>query len=59
MEQAIQSIIMNFKEFDPQNVFNVDECGLFYKLAPERTVLLEGPLGRQKAKDCIKVLVYK
>lgn len=43
--------------YDARDVFNADECGLFYKLSPDRTVAQSRPLGRKKMKDRITVLV--
>lgn len=57
VEQALPDLMSKIRQFDPQNVFNADECGLFYKLAPDRTVSLQRPLGRKKSKDRITVLV--
>eukprot|EP00171_Calliarthron_tuberculosum_P002433 IDg2433t1 len=44
-------------QYSHKDVFNADECGLFYKLAPDSTVATARPLGRKKMKDRITVLV--
>lgn len=43
--------------FDRKNIFNADECGPFYKMAPETTSALTRSEGWKKSKDWITVLV--
>ena len=46
-------------QFAPENIFNADETGLFYKLQPDRTMTFKGERcsGGKKAKDCLTLLV--
>ena len=46
-------------EFPPENIFNADETGLFYKLQPDKTLAFKGQKcsGGKKAKDRLTVLV--
>ena len=46
-------------KFPPENIFNADETGLFYKLQPDKTLAFKGQKcsGGKKAKDRLTVLV--
>ena len=46
-------------EFTPENIFNADETGLFWKCLPDKTLTLKGETcsGGKKSKDRITVLV--
>ena len=50
----------NFKQLvnkhSPKDVFNADECGLFYCMAPDRTIAREASPGRKMAKYRITIL---
>ncbi|XP_067684471.1 tigger transposable element-derived protein 4-like [Haliotis asinina] len=49
---------MLLKNYSPENLFNADESGLFYKLVPQRTLHLKGDKchGGKKSKEHITVL---
>ncbi|XP_067650869.1 tigger transposable element-derived protein 4-like [Haliotis asinina] len=49
---------MLLKNYSPENIFNADETGLFYKLVPQRTLHLKGDKchGGKKSKERITVL---
>jgi hypothetical protein len=40
-------------EYNPDNVLNMDETGLFWKLIPERTLATQAGSGGKKSKDRI------
>ncbi len=45
------------KNFSPENVFNCDETGLFWKMKPSRTIS-NGPVsGTKQSKECVTVLL--
>ena len=46
-------------QYKPEDVFNADETGLFYKLRPDRTLTFKGEkcVGGKKQKDRLTVLV--
>ena len=47
------------KDYEPKNIFNVDELGLFYKLLPNKTYRIRGEKfsGGKKSKERITVLL--
>lgn len=51
---TIQNVI---RKYERKHIFNADECGLFYKLAPDTTVTTKGLAGRKKMKDRITLLI--
>ena len=42
--------------YNPKVVFNCDECGLFYRMAPDRTISKKRVPGRKKAKERITIM---
>lgn len=45
------------KDYDPENIFNCDKTGLFWKMKPSRTIS-NGPVsGTKQSKDCVTVLL--
>lgn len=46
-------------EYDPQNIFNVDETGLFFKCLPNETFAFKGDpcFGGKKSKERVTILV--
>lgn len=63
-EQAIGPWINNvlpdlLKKYKPEDVYNADETGLFYKLQPDRTLTFKGEKcsGGKKSKDRLTVMV--
>lgn len=55
-EEVLKSAI---KDFSPDDVFNVDETGLFWQLLPNRTIAFKGErcTSGKKSKERITVLV--
>lgn len=47
------------KGYNPCDIFNADETGLFYKLMPEKTLQLKGEKcsGGKRSKDRLTLLV--
>ncbi|GBO40301.1 Tigger transposable element-derived protein 4, partial [Araneus ventricosus] len=47
------------ERYESANVFNVDECGLFYRILPDRTLCFKGEkcVGGKKSKECLTVLL--
>lgn len=43
--------------YDAKNISNTDECGLQYKIAPDRTMATQPLLGREKQKNRITLMV--
>ena len=50
----IQNVI---EKYDRKDISNANECGLFYKLAPDTTVATKGLPGWKKMKDRITLLI--
>ena len=46
-------------QFKPEDVYNKDKTGLFYKMTPNKSLTFEGEesTGGKKAKECLTVLV--
>ena len=60
IEPWISSILPDLlKKYKPEDVYNADETGLFYKLQPDRTLAFKGEKcsGGKKPKDCLTILV--
>lgn len=47
------------ERYEPANVFNADECGLFYRILPDRTLCFKGEkcVGGKKSKERLTVLL--
>lgn len=56
MVEALHLLRKRISGFE-RNVFNADECGLFYKIDPDATVAINIPGGLKKNKERITVLV--
>ena len=52
---ALPELRAVIKEYAPQNVFNMDETGLFYCLAPDRTIATRQLEGMKKDKARISI----
>lgn len=59
MDWVKSTLVPLLKNYDKNNVFNCDELGLFYKLAPDRTMNFIGEkcVGGKLSKERITVLV--
>jgi hypothetical protein len=49
-------------QYDPENVYNMDEIGLFFHLLPRYSILMpnediSSTRGKKKAKDCVSLIV--
>ena len=47
------------ERYDPHDVFNADEAGLFWRMLPDKTMAMKGDKcqGGKKSKECITLLV--
>lgn len=47
------------KKYTPDDIFNADEGGIFYKITPDKTLKFKGEkcVGAKLSKECITVLV--
>jgi DDE superfamily endonuclease/Fission yeast centromere protein N-terminal domain/Tc5 transposase DNA-binding domain len=51
--QQIEDLRTLTAEYEPRNVLNMDETGLFWKQSPNRTLAIEAQSGGKKSKDRI------
>ena len=56
LDDALPHLLRQYK---PEDVYNVDETGLFYKMTPDKSLTFKGDkcTGGKKAKECPTVLV--
>jgi hypothetical protein len=48
--KSIQHVRDLAAQYGPENTYNIDETGLFWKLVPERTLATEARSGERRAK---------
>jgi hypothetical protein len=53
--QQMETVRTLAAKYDPDNTLNMDEIGLFWKLAPDRTLVTKPGSGGKKSKDRITV----
>lgn len=46
------------KEYEEENVYNMDETGLFWKIVPSRGLLSQSPPGVKKDKSRVSLAIY-
>jgi hypothetical protein len=52
-----ENLYQILKNYNPKNIFNCDETGLFWKMQPNR-IISNGPVARTKqSKDHVTVLL--
>lgn len=52
-----ENLRQTLRDYDPENIFNCDETGLFWKMKPSRTIS-NGPVaGTKQSKDRVTVLL--
>jgi len=57
LETMRENLRQTLKDYDPENIFNCDETGLFWKMKPSRTIS-NGPVsGTKQSKDRVTVLL--
>jgi hypothetical protein len=58
-EWRTEQLLKLFEGYEPKNIYNVDETGLFFRLPPNKTLSLEGdPFnGGKNSKERITVLL--
>lgn len=54
----MQSLDPILNEYEPKNIFNADETGLFFKCTPEKTYMFKGDscFGGKKSKERVTIL---
>ena len=45
------------KEYSPENIFNCDEIGLFWKIKSYRMISNEQISGKKQSKNCVMILL--
>lgn len=55
VQAAITHIQQTIAEFDPNDVYNMDETGLYYCLAPNRTIASGRVSGFKKVKTRMSI----
>jgi hypothetical protein len=51
----LPEIVETVKQYDIKDVFNMDETGLFYRMAPDRTIASQNLSGSKKEKSRISI----
>jgi hypothetical protein len=59
---ALEELYSIIAQYDPENVYNMDETGLFFRLLPKYSILMpnediSSTRGKKKAKDCVSLIV--
>jgi hypothetical protein len=57
LDEMRKNISEILKEYDPQDIFNCDETGLFWKMRPSRTISNHSMSGTKQSKDRVTVLL--
>lgn len=58
-EETLPSHIEDISEYKARNLFNTNECGIFYKLAPEWSIVQQRPMDGRYLRNgslCLCVL---
>ena len=56
IRKDLSKIQARLKSFSPKDIWNCDETGLFWKMAPDKTIRLSALPGRKKQKDRITIM---
>jgi hypothetical protein len=59
---ALEELYSIIAQYDPENVYNMDETGLFFRLLPRYSILMpnediSSTRGKKKAKDPVSLIV--
>jgi len=59
---ALEELYSIIAQYDPENVYNMDETGLFFRLLPKYSILMpnkdiSSTKGKKKAKDRVSLIV--
>ena len=57
LETMRENLRQILKEYSPQDIFNCDETGLFWKMKPCRTISNEQTSGKKQSKDRVTILL--
>lgn len=49
--EELPKLMQRVREYEAENVFNCDECGLFFQTAPDRTIATSPMNGRKALKS--------
>ena len=52
-----ENLQQTLKDYSPEDIFNCDETGLFWKMKPSRTISNEQVSGMKQSKDYVTVLL--
>jgi hypothetical protein len=60
---ALEELYSIIAQYDPENVYNMDETGLFFCLLPRYSIMMSNEdisstKGKKKAKDRVSLIVY-
>lgn len=55
LAEALPAIKAVLAQYEPHNIFNMDETGLFYSMAPDKTIAMRQIEGAKKCKSRITV----
>ena len=61
LENCIPTILSELKNYHPEDIYNFDECELFYRMEPDRSLATKRLSGRKKIKKglqlhCVQIL---
>jgi len=59
---TLEELYSIIAQYDPENVYNMDETGLFFRLLPKYSIMMpnediSSTRGKKKAKDCVSLIV--
>lgn len=57
LETMRENLWQILKEYSPEDIFNCDETGLFWKMKPCRTISNEQTSGKKQSKDRVMILL--
>jgi hypothetical protein len=51
-----EKLHQTLRDYDPKDIFNCDETGLFWKMKPSHTISNSPVAGTKQSKDCVTIL---
>ena len=57
VRQAVQTITEELKDYNLEDIYNIDETALFYKLEPDKTLATKNVKGSKRCKDRITLVL--
>ena len=52
-----ENLHQTLRDYDPKDIFNCDETGLFWKMKPSRTLSNSSVAGSKQSKDHVTILL--